>query len=329
MPKCYQYVIIIFCILFSASYAQTESVTYEHKNIFGASVDVITINLNDPHILVTPVIAKNFPQRPERFESMVAREEPVAAINGNFFCKTTYKPVGDIVINGDLVHFGGLGTAMGITKNNRVEYITVEKDHHMDWSRYRSLISCGPRLIDNGEIVVNARAEGFSDPNLFTKRNRSAVGVTWDGALLFVTVNNGVYFSGLAGIMKELGCRDAMNLDGGGSSALYFKGENLSCASTPMPDILVVHEKAVTPNILLTLGDRFSTANEKRIEILSSLAMVINKDQILVKGLKDGKIWLLMRFEEPNNVDMPQLNAKFDTVGNRIMFQLPLVRTIQ
>lgn len=304
------------------SFAQG-SVHYEHLKIKGHPVDVVRIDLKDPRVTVTPVMAKDFPAAPESFEKMIEREDPVAAINGNFFCKRTYQPVGDVVIEGELVHFGGLGTAMGITQDNSVEFIQVEKYRHMNWKRYRSVISCGPRLVEEGRVVLNARAQGFKDPNLFVPRNRSAVGVTWDRNLLFVTVNSGIMFDELADIMKELGCKDAMNLDGGSSSGLYYRGQTLQSPSGPIPDILVVQERDFAPNVLISMREKM-IKGEKRVEILQSVAMVINKDQFLVKSAKDGKVFLIMRFESPNILEAPQLGAKISAGENRISFKIPV-----
>jgi len=303
-------------------YAQSSSVSYQRYTIRGVPADVISIDLKDPHIIVAPVVSERFPHAPEDFESMVSRVEPTAAINGNFFCKRTYKPVGDIVIDGKLIYFGGLGTAMGITEDNRVEFIKVERYRHMNWSRYKTVISCGPQLIENGKIVLDPKGEGFKDPNLFSRRNRSAVGVTWDRKLLFVTVNSGIYFEDLALIMKDLGCKDAMNLDGGGSSGLYYKGEMLMRPNTELPDILVVHEKEFAPNVLITLREKMAK-DEKRVEILSSLAMIINKDQFLVKGLKDGKVYIIMKFDNPHLIEAPQLDAKIDAETNKVTIKIP------
>jgi|GEM_PF-3337489 len=319
----YILILCIFTLLGAAAFCQPGSVTYEHQKVRGLPVDVVTIDLKDPHIIVTPVMAKNFPAAPESFENMVAREEPVAAINGNFFCKRTYKPVGDVVINGELVHFGGLGTAMGITADNSVEFIQVEKYRHMNWKRYKTVISCGPKLVEDGRIVINARAEGFKDPNLFIPRNRSAVGVTWDRNLLFVTVNSGIMFDDLAQVMKDLGCKDAMNLDGGSSSGLYYKGQTLSSPSGPLPDILVVQEREFAPNMLISLKEKL-IKGETRVQILSSVAMVVNKDRFLFKNVKDNKVLLIMRFEDPNILEAPQLGAKITAAENKVTVKFPI-----
>jgi hypothetical protein len=99
-------------------------------------------------------------------------------------------------------------------------------------------IGGGPVLIKNGEIRVTYDEEGFYggsglDGNL--TRMRSAVGYTEDGRLIMLVVEsgtnvNGVFVSGLAlidlaQVMFNLGCVEAMNLDGGGSSTMVIGNE--------------------------------------------------------------------------------------------------------
>lgn len=321
MRKTLPYFFIVFLALSGVCFG-AGAVSYEHVLIKGFSVDVVSADLKDPRVVVTPVVSKKFPNEPESFEKIVSRETPTAAINGNFFCKDTFRPVGDLVVDGELNYFGGLGTAMAITENNKVEFIKVEKNRHMNWSGYKAVISCGPRLLEDGKIKLNPGAEGFKDPSLFSARNRSAVGITYDNRLLFVSVNSPVYFQDLADVMKELGCKDAMNLDGGSSSGLYYKGAMLRNPSTPLPDILVVNEQQHAPNVLVALGNDL-TKGEKRIVILSSFAMVLDNDKFAVKDAKDGKVLLLMKFESPQFVESPQLGAKFAAADNKITFEVP------
>jgi exopolysaccharide biosynthesis protein len=78
----------------------------------------------------------------------------------------------------------------------------------------------------NGEVI--------RDPLNSTQPNaRSAVGITRDGSLLWVMVaqkpdspsTSGMSLPALAAFMKTLGVEKAMNLDGGSSSCLYYKGK--------------------------------------------------------------------------------------------------------
>ncbi len=92
-------------------------------------------------------------------------------------------------------------------------------DFSNDWSEVRCAISTiGDRLIENGEVGTGFTA-GLAP--------RTAVGIKADGDIVFYTVDGrqtghskGVSLETLAQRMKELGCLDAINLDGGGSTAI-------------------------------------------------------------------------------------------------------------
>ena len=101
----------------------------------------------------------------------------------------------------------------------------------------------GPRLLTDGRVSVAARPEGFAPleaPGFFgsfvaSRQPRTLAGVRADGRLLLVTVDGrrpgwsvGVTLPEAARVMRSLGARDALNLDGGGSSAMVVRGELVS-----------------------------------------------------------------------------------------------------
>ena len=94
---------------------------------------------------------------------------------------------------------------------------------------YGAVIGGGPRLVKRGRLRVRSVAEGFSAA--FTARNpRTLAGVARDGDVLLVTVDGrqrrsvGVTLVEAARVMRALGARNALNLDGGGSSAMVVDG---------------------------------------------------------------------------------------------------------
>lgn len=101
-----------------------------------------------------------------------------------------------------------------------------------DFASYPQVLGAGPLLIQNQQIVLNPKAEGFSDA--FTRQTavRSAIGTTAAGNLLIATIHNraggvGPTLAETAKIMQQLGCTDALNLDGGSSTSLYLGGQLL------------------------------------------------------------------------------------------------------
>lgn len=95
---------------------------------------------------------------------------------------------------------------------------------------YPHLLGAGPLLLLDGQVVLDAELERFQ-PTFRTQRAaRSAIGLLESGHLLWVTAGNAQENQGLtllemAQLMVQLGCRHALNLDGGNSSTLVLKGE--------------------------------------------------------------------------------------------------------
>ncbi|UCC67295.1 MAG: hypothetical protein JSV79_09180, partial [Armatimonadota bacterium] len=130
-------------MLFASRLSAADPITYARRGVSGASLHVIEIDLNDPRVLVSPVLAAGGIGRTERFSEFIRRLDPAAAVNGTYFSKATHRPVGDIVIAGKLVHFGGMGTALAFAHDG-VYCIRLPKSRHVDWSEYQSAIAAGP-----------------------------------------------------------------------------------------------------------------------------------------------------------------------------------------
>lgn len=100
--------------------------------------------------------------------------------------------------------------------------------------KLRHALQGGPRLVRNGVVSVTSSEEGFSGWFHKVRTARSAVGITRTGKVLFVTVdrrsrrNSGMNLPELADLMRRLGARDAMNLDGGSSTTLVVGGRVVS-----------------------------------------------------------------------------------------------------
>lgn len=102
-----------------------------------------------------------------------------------------------------------------------------------DFGRYPQILGAGPLLLQSGQIVLDAKAERFSDAFIRETAVRSALGTTVPGTLLIAAVHNRVGGAGptlaeIALVMQQLGCVDALNLDGGSSTNLYLGGRLLN-----------------------------------------------------------------------------------------------------
>ncbi len=103
-------------------------------------------------------------------------------------------------------------------------------DINWKWWKVRTAIGGGPVLIHDGRIFITDREEEIS----FGKdsiRPATAIGYTSDDRLIILVVQGrspgiaqGVSLTEEALILKELGCYEALNLDGGGSSCMLVNG---------------------------------------------------------------------------------------------------------
>ena len=95
--------------------------------------------------------------------------------------------------------------------------------------------SFGPSLIENGEITVSS---GDEVGKAMASNPRTAIGIIDNLHYVFVVSDGrtsesaGLSLSELAQFMDDLGCTTAYNLDGGGSSTMYFQGEVINNPTT-------------------------------------------------------------------------------------------------
>jgi exopolysaccharide biosynthesis protein len=208
----------------------------------GVRIRTVEINLADPRVRFGIEIARGFPHADEPFASMIARARPVVAIDGAYFSKRDFAPIGDIVVHGRLVHQGLMGTAMAITHDNDVIIRRVVPDHAEDWSRYETVLACGPALVLDRRIDVDPVGERFHDPHVMGATRRMGIALLLDRRLAIVETDDAVTFAEWARIMYDYGATDAMNLDAGASLALYVRGRTLIAPGRRLTNILTVRE---------------------------------------------------------------------------------------
>lgn len=99
----------------------------------------------------------------------------------------------------------------------------------------QQVLSFGPALIEDGTVVVS---EDDEVGKAKTSNPRTAIGIIDGLHYLFVVSDGrtdesaGLSLFQLAEFMKELGVTTAYNLDGGGSSTMYFNGEVINNPTT-------------------------------------------------------------------------------------------------
>ncbi|WP_238996529.1 phosphodiester glycosidase family protein [Paenibacillus pinistramenti] len=146
--------------------------------------------------------------------------------------------------DGFVLVFSGTEKTMAerFTVGSRAEWsmsYTNQAGTTLDWSDVQTAVGAGPRLVTDGIVTLNAKAEGFTDQKILTaSAARSGIAILPDGSILLATVN-GATMTQWASVMKALGAKQAMNLDGGASTGLYAGGKTLTPAGRLLSSMLV------------------------------------------------------------------------------------------
>ena len=217
------------------------SIHFWQTDAAGVPVKCITVDLNDSNVKVSAVMAQRGSGTSEPFKQMIRRADPNVAVTGTFFSLDDMQPVGDIVIDGSLIHFGGMGTALCITPNNRAHMVECAWGRHHDWSPYDFVVACGPRLLAHGRIVLDPAAERFHDRDMLAPNSRIAVGITRGNKIVFVMTHKPIYLGRLAKVMRAVGASEAMNLDAGTSTGFYYNGAVLAHPGRKLTNMIVVY----------------------------------------------------------------------------------------
>lgn len=226
------------------------SVGYDRHGNFGECRDV-----NVPDSLIAGMsrgpgcyYGEGFPG--ERVSHMIARYPgAVAGFNADFFSFPDYArgPFGLTVKNGVRLD-GGLNdrdgrevrrSSLSISTSGEIRIGVVDKDilpdpeapwhWQPDQETFFTTVGGLPLLVQGGQPTNLKRQcqleEGWC-PDPKRERARTAVGKTEDGRLLVVVVPEepGITLRDLAELMLRLNAVDAINLDGGGSSTLWYGG---------------------------------------------------------------------------------------------------------
>ena len=99
----------------------------------------------------------------------------------------------------------------------------------------QNVLTFGPALVENGSVSVT---EGEEVGKAMASNPRTAIGIIDENHYVFVVAdgrtseNEGLSLYELAEFMESLGVQTAYNLDGGGSSTMYFNGEVVNQPTT-------------------------------------------------------------------------------------------------
>ncbi|VXC57586.1 Exopolysaccharide biosynthesis protein [Arthrobacter sp. 9V] len=158
----------------------------------------------------------------------------IFAINGDYY---GFRDTGIVIRNGVVYRDEGARQGLAFYKDGTIKVYdetTTTADQLIADGVWNTL-SFGPSLLENGGIASGIEDvevdTNFGNHSIQGEQPRTAVGVIDENHLVFVVVDGrspgysaGVTMTGLAQIMKDLGATTAYNIDGGGSSTMYFNG---------------------------------------------------------------------------------------------------------
>ena len=113
----------------------------------------------------------------------------------------------------------------------------------------------GPVLVQGGKVkITNNEERKFYDKAIYDRHPRTAIGFTKDNKIiLFVCEGRSERAAGLtlpqmAKILQEIGCEEALNLDGGGSSCMLINGKEVNYPSSKgeqraVPSVFMINRK--------------------------------------------------------------------------------------
>lgn len=99
----------------------------------------------------------------------------------------------------------------------------------------QNVLAFGPALVENGSVSVT---ESEEVGKAMASNPRTAIGIIGENHYVFVVAdgrtsdNEGLSLYELAEFMESLGVKTAYNLDGGGSSTMYFNGQIINKPTT-------------------------------------------------------------------------------------------------
>jgi len=125
--------------------------------------------------------------------------------------------------------------------------------HFKKW-RMNTAVGGGPVLLQNGEITVTNNQElKFTGKAIDDKHPRTCMGYTADNKLIMLVIEGrfpgkaeGATLTQEAQMLKDIGCVEALNLDGGGSSCLLINGKKTITPSDkeiqrPVPAVFIIN----------------------------------------------------------------------------------------
>ncbi|MBQ8208431.1 MAG: phosphodiester glycosidase family protein [Clostridia bacterium] len=213
------------------------SVTLTDYRKYNTTIHVADIKITSPEYLKTALAKDSYGKNVTEKTSKIAdRNNAIIAVNGDFYGS---QEKGFVLRNGVLYRSSASKNQedLVIYKDGYFGIVTeteASAEQLLDDGAVH-ILSFGPALVIDGEITVD---EDDEVKRSMTSNPRTAIGIIEKGHYILLTSdgrtdeNEGLSLIELAKFMQSLGAKIAYNLDGGGSSTMYFCGEIVNNPTT-------------------------------------------------------------------------------------------------
>lgn len=228
-------------VLTDTSYTSEDSSVEISTVVTGLGEETVTyyvadVQLTDATTLRSAFAEDSFGENITETTSAIAEaHNAIFAINGDYY---GFRDTGIVIRNGVVYRDEGARQGLAFYTDGSVQVYdeTTTTAEELLADGVWNTLSFGPSLLEDGEIATGIEDvevdTNFGNHSIQGEQPRTAVGVIDENHLVFVVVDgrsdgysDGVTMTELAGIMQGLGATTAYNLDGGGSSTMYFDGE--------------------------------------------------------------------------------------------------------
>lgn len=194
-----------------------------------------TLTLKDATALKSAFAENKFGANIVEKTSVIADgKDAIFAVNGDYY---GFRDTGIVIRNGVTFRDKGAREGLALYRDGTVQVYdeTATDAAALIAAGVWNTLSFGPSLIENGGVKAGIDAmevdTNFGNHSIQGLQPRTAIGVIGPNELVFVVVDGrstgystGVTMTELAQIMLDVGATTAYNIDGGGSSTMYFNG---------------------------------------------------------------------------------------------------------
>ena len=215
------------------------SITLTEKTVSNTQVYIADITVSSAEYLKTALAQNTYGTNVTAKTSVTAaNNNAILAVNGDYYeANTTGYVIRNGVVYRDTVREDSSNGDLAIYKDGSFKIIYEDETsaEQLVKDGVVNLLAFGPSLVENGEIVVDTNSEVGQS---MASNPRTAIGIIDENHYIIVvsdgrtSESQGLSLYELAEVMKSYGVKTAYNLDGGGSSTLYFNGQVINKPTT-------------------------------------------------------------------------------------------------